>query len=243
MNGCEFQTLKGKFWRKRVMIIISQETNTLTRSAKVVMDLYASRLHSSGKIVLNHFYRRNTNWVSRMHRHDSWRTSASDSHDSTLSAAVWVLRYKYGLVLTWLSHRKEPNMTASHPIPRTNLTATDSYDLTFYHICSDTLLIKNISMFPRFIISWGVTNFSSHCWRKDSNGRPRIEENLMFDHNLSEDAEKFGLYRFKLHHFGEWHDVIVDDRIMEWNYTNIYNPRYIPNHRSYWPLLFTKEKK
>ena len=86
--------------------------------------------------------------------------------------------------------------------------------------------------------------FRSHCSKKDSNGRPLIERNIMLDHNLTEDAQKFGLYRFKFYHFGEWHDVIVDDRIRNWNYGNtLKKGRNNPARRSYWPLLFTKEKK
>ena len=61
---------------------------------------------------------------------------------------------------------------------------------------------------------------------------------------MTKESEKFGLYRFKLFHFGEWHDVIVDDRIMDWNYGKILgNGKKNPERRSYWPLLFTKEKK
>ena len=86
----------------------------------------------------------------------------------------------------------------------------------------------------------------SHCAKKDSNGKPLIERNINLDHNLTKDAKKFGLYRFKFYHFGEWHDVIVDDRIMDWNYGNILkkgNGKSGEKRRSYWPLLFTKEKK
>ena len=87
-------------------------------------------------------------------------------------------------------------------------------------------------------------NLRSHCRRKDSNGRSLIENNFDLDHNLSEDAEKFGLYLFKFYHFGEWHDVVVDDRIMNWNYQNLLKKgKKDAERRSFWPLLFTKEWK
>ena len=102
-------------------------------------------------------------------------------------------------------------------------------------ICQPTAFIRQGRFYLEF--EWVIEILRSHCWRKDSNGRHRIESSIDLDHNMSEEAEKFGLYRFKLWHFGEWHDVIVDDRIMNWNYGKTMNKG------TYWPLLFTKEKK
>ncbi|PIO15964.1 hypothetical protein AB205_0156030 [Aquarana catesbeiana] len=67
--------------------------------------------------------------------------------------------------------------------------------------------------------------------------RPNLLENIM-PRDQEYDANYAGLFHFRLWHFGEWVDIVIDDMLPFWNGELLYVRPSSANE--FWPCLLEK---